>query len=243
VTARPARLIVVVGIVAALGYTGDRIAAHVAADRIATIVKTDAGLAHTPHVTVKGFPFLTQAVSGHYRRIDVTATDIFNTGQPPGSVLQLGFADVRIPLSTVLSGNVNSVPVGTVTGTITIPFANLQAAAGVPGLSILSGVPGSADEIKVSEVVKVVTGNMTVLLTARVTAHGDSLVVTPLDLTTANGTPVPAAVKKQVLAQAVLTVKLPGLPAGVDISAVSVGSVGSEEVLVTLHATNLVLTH
>jgi hypothetical protein len=240
VTARPTRLIVGVGIVLALGYAGDRITAHVAADRIATIVKTDTRLAHSPHVTVKGFPFLTQAVSGHYRRIDVTATDIFNSGQPPGAVLQLDFADVRIPVSTVLSGNVNNVPVGTVTGTITIPFANLQAAAGVPGLSILGGVPGSADEINVSEVVKIQTGNLAVLLTARVTAHGDSLVVTPLDLTTANGTPVPAAVKKQVLAQAVLSVKLPGLPVGVGITAVSVGAGG---VLITLHAVNIVLTH
>lgn len=239
-TVRPTRLIVAVGIIAALGYAGDRIAAHVAADRIATIVKTDAGLARTPHVTVTGFPFLTQALSGHYRQINVTATDIFNTGQPPGAVLHLDFADVKIPLSTVLSGKVNNVPVATVSGTVTIPFANLQAAAGVAGLSILSGVPGSADEIKVSEVVKVPTGNLTVLLTARVTARGDSIVVTPLDLTMADGTPVPAPVKKQVLAEAVLSVKLPGLPTGVGISAVSVGAGG---VLVTLHATNLVLTH
>jgi hypothetical protein len=239
VMGRPARLLVVVGIVAALGYGADRIAAHVAADRIASIVKTDAGLASTPHVKVQGFPFVTQAVSGHYRRIDMTANDIFQTGQLPGSVLRLTFADVRIPLSTVLSGNVNSVPVGTVTGSVTVPFANLQAAADVAGLSILSGVPGSPDEIKVSEVVKVPTGNLTVLLTARVTAHGDSIVVTPVDLTTANGTPVPAAVKTQVLAQAVLSVKLPGLPTGVGIAAVSVTNIG---VLVVLHAVNLTLT-
>jgi LmeA-like phospholipid-binding len=240
VTVGPTRLIIAVGIIAALGYVGDRIAAHVAADRIATIVKTDAGLARSPHVTVTGFPFVTQALSGHYRRIDVTATDIFNSGQPPGAVLHLDFADVRIPLSTVLSGNITSVRVATVSGTVAIPLANLQAAAGVPGLSILSGVPGSADEIKVSDVVKVQTGNLTVFLTARVTAHGDSIVVTPLDLTTADGTPVPAAVKTQVLAEAVLSVKLPGLPTGVGIGAVSVTTGG---VLVTLHATNLVLTH
>jgi len=237
---RPTRLIVALGIIAGLGFAGDRIAAHVAADRIASIVKTDAGLARSPHVAVRGFPFLTQALSGHYRRIDVTASDIFNSGQPPGAVLELAFSDVRLPLSTVLSGKINSVPVATVSGTVTIPFVNLQAAAGVPGLSILSGAPGSADEIKVSEVVNVPTGNLTVFLTARVTAHGDLIVVTPLDLTTADGTPVPAAVKKQVLAEAVLSVKLPGLPTGVGISAVSVTTGG---VLVTLHATNLVLTH
>ena len=172
-TVRPTRLIVVVGVIAALGYAGDRVAAHVAGDRIATIVKTDAGLARTPHVVVKGFPFLTQAAAGHYHRINVTATDIFNSGQQPGAVLQLDFADVKIPLSTVLSGKVNNVPVGTVSGTVTIPFANLQAAAGVPGLSILSGVSGGADEIKVSEVVKVPTGTLTVFLTARVTARGN----------------------------------------------------------------------
>ena len=237
---RPTGLLVVVGIVAALGYGADRLAAHVAADRIASIVKTDANLAQTPHVTVKGFPFLTQAISGHYRRIDVTATDIFQTGQLPGSVLRLTFADVRLPLSTVRSGSVTRVPVGTVTGSVTVPFANLQAAANVPGLSILSGVPGSADEIKVSEVVQVPTGNLTVFLTARVTAHLDSIVVTPIDLTTTIGVPVPAAVQKEVMAEAVLSVKLPGLPTGVGITAVSVTSTG---VLVVLHAVNLTLTH
>jgi hypothetical protein len=237
---RPIRLLVVVGVLAALGFGADRLAAHVAADRIASIVKTDASLSQTPHVKVKGFPFLTQAVSGHYRRIDMTASDIFQTGQLPGAVLHLTFADVRIPLPMVLSGKVNSVPVATVTGSVTVPFANLQAAADVPGLSILSGVPGNADEIKVSEVVKVPTGNLTVLLTARVTAHGDSIVVTPIDLTTANGTSVPASVKTAVLAQAVLSVKLPGLPTGVGITAVSVTTTG---VLVTLHAVNLTLTH
>jgi hypothetical protein len=231
--------LIVLAILAGLGFAGDRYAAHVAAGQIASAVQTDAKLAQKPHVTIQGFPFLTQVANGKYKHIDVTATDIFQRGEPQGSVLKLDFAGVRISLSKALHGDVGTVPVHEVTGTVAIPFSDLLAAANIPGLTIISATPGG-NQIKVSEVVAAGPTSVTALVTAGVSVRGGSLVLSALNLTQANGKPVPAAVRQQVLAQAVFSVKLPGLPTGVQMTAVSVTATG---LLVTLHADALVLTH
>jgi hypothetical protein len=236
---RAIRLFIVLAVLAGIGFAADRYAAHVAAGQIASAVQTDAKLARKPHVTVKGFPFLTQVVSGNYKHIDVTATDIFQQGEPQGSVLKLDFAGVRITISKALHGNVGTVPVRSVTGTVAIPFADLLAVANIPGLTIISAAPGG-NQIKVSEVVAAGPTKVTVLVTAGVTVRGGSLVLSALNVTQANGKAVPAAVRQEVLTQAVFSVKLPGLPTGVQMTGVSVTASG---LLVTLHANALVLTH
>jgi hypothetical protein len=236
---RTIRVLIVLVILGGLVFAGDRYAARVAAGRIASVVQTDAKLARKPHVVIQGFPFLTQVADGKYKHIDVTATDIFARGEAQGSVLKLDFAGVRLQLSKALHGDVGKVPVRTVTGTVAIPFADLLAAADIPGLTIISAMPGG-NQIDVSEVVAAGPTKVTVLVTAGVTVRGGSLVLSALSVTQANGKPVPAAVREQVLAQAVFSVTLPGLPTGVQMTAVTVTASG---LLVTLHADNLVLTH
>lgn len=236
---RTLRVLVVLVILGGLVFAGDRYAAHVAAGRIASVVQTDAKLARKPHVVIQGFPFLTQVADGKYQHIDVTATDIFQRGEPEGSVLKLDFAGVRIPLSKALHGKVSTVPVTSVTGTVAIPFADLLAAADIPGLTIISATPGG-NQINVSEVVTAGPAKVTVLVTAGVTVRGGALVLSALSVNQANGKPVPAAVRQQVLAQAVFSVTLPGLPSGVKMTAVTVTATG---LLVTLHADSLVLTN
>src|SRR5450432_1107796 len=179
---RTLRVLIVLAILAGLGFAGDRYAAHVAAGQIASAVQTDAKLARKPHVTVKGFPFLTQVANGNYKHIDVTATDIFQRGEPQGSVLKLDFAGVRLSISKALHGDVGTVPVHSVTGTVAIPFSDLLAAADIPGLTIISAVPGG-NQIKVSEVVPAGPTKVTVLVTAGVTIRGGSLVLSALDVT------------------------------------------------------------
>jgi hypothetical protein len=236
---RTIKVFIVLVILAGIGFAADRYAAHVAADQIASAVQTDAKLARKPHVTVQGFPFLTQVANGKYKHIDVTATDVFQRGEPQGSVLKLDFAGVRLPISKALHGDVGNVPVHSVTGTVAIPFSDLLAAADIPGLTIISATPGG-NQIKVSEVVSEGPTSVTALVTAGVTVRGGSLVLSALDVSQANGKPVPAAVRQRVLAQAVFSVKLPGLPTGVQMTGVSVSATG---LLVTLHADALVLTH
>ena len=83
-------------------------------------------------------------------------------------------------------------PVREVTGTVAVPFSDLLAVADIPGLRIVSAAPGG-NQIKVSEVVSAGPTTVTALVTAGVTVRGGSLVVSALDVTQANGKPVPAA--------------------------------------------------
>ena len=235
---RTTRLVVVIVILGGLLYAGDREAARLAADQIASAVRSDAHLAQRPKVSVKGFPFLTQVVTGHYGHIEVVADDVFQLGVTGGAVLRLDFFDLRISASKALSGHVKTAPVKRVTGSVAVPFADLQAAAGISGLSITGAVPGQPDELAGTDVVTVGPTSSTVRVTGRVTFLGNSIVVRPIALAMANGSPVPSAVRTQVLAQAVVSVRLPGLPPGVEITGVNVTS---DDVVVTLGASNLVL--
>lgn len=232
-------LLIAVVVLGGLLFGADRIAAHYAASQVASVVEKDAHLAHRPKVVVKGFPFLTQVVSGHYRHIEVTATDVFEHGETnSGAVLHLDFAGVQISASKALGNAVKTVPVKKVTGSVAIPFADLQTAAGISGVTITGAAPGRTDGILATDVVRVGPTSATVLLTGTVTFVGNSVVVKPTAIAMANGKPAPAAVRASVLAHAVLSVRLPGLPPGVVITGVSVASA---DVVVALGARNLVL--
>jgi hypothetical protein len=237
---RTTRLVVILVVLGGLLYGADRLAARYAANQIASVVQSDAHLAHRPKVVVKGFPFLTQVAAGRYRHIDVTATDIFEHGQTNGgAVLHLDFAGVQIPASKALSNAVKTVPVKQVTGSVAIPFADLQTVAGISGVTITGAAPGAGNEILATDLVTVGPTSATVLLRGAVTFLGNSLVVKPTAIAMVNGTPVPAAVRASVLAHAAFSVRLPGLPPGVDITGVSVGPA---DVLVALGASKLILT-
>jgi hypothetical protein len=234
------RFVIVLALVVLAGaFAADRLAARAAAGRIATAVQTDAHLSHRPHVTVRGFPFLTQVAKGRYDHIAVTAHDVFDQGELLGTVLKLDFAGVRIPAGQALHGNVHRIPVQTVTGTVTMPFADLQAAAHLPGLSITGMVPGRTDQVALTETIQLAGVSLAAKLTATVKVQGNGVEVAATDLSITDGTPVPAAVTKAVLAKAAFSVTLPGLPKGVEVTAVNVTPTG---LAATVRATNLVLT-
>ncbi len=234
----PARLLVAVGVLGVVGFGADRLAAHAAADRIATTVQSDAHLSHRPGVTVGGFPFLVQVVKRRYDHIEVTVNDLFESGQRQSTVLRLEFAGVHIAATDVLNGGVHHIAVDKVTGVAAIPFADLQTAAHVVGLSQLSAVRGSTNEVRFTEAISVAGTKVDAQITARVTVANGSVVVTARDVV-AGGTPLPAAITSSVLSRAAFSVKLPGLPAGVQVSGVTVTPT---DVLVSVSATRLVLT-
>ena len=84
------------------------------------------GLAGTPEVDITGFPFLTQAVAGRYDdvRISLTADEL---GQPEGTRADVALRGVQVPLSSVLSGSVQEVPVDRIDGTATLSYELLAA--------------------------------------------------------------------------------------------------------------------
>lgn len=233
--------VVLVGI--AIGV--DRLANHVAEGRIATVLQSDAHLAHKPTVTVHGFPFLTQAVGGRYDRIEVKASDLFDSvaGLPPtsgstGSVSTVNFEGVHLSAAKALSGKVGEIRVDRVTGSAVVSFADVEKAAKLPGLKV-SAISGQPDKARLTETVTAVGVSGTADVVARVSVVGNALKLDAVSVSLPAGVSVPASVLADIRSHAGFTISVPGLPHGVRLTGVAVGANG---VAVTIRADNIVLS-
>jgi hypothetical protein len=242
---RPLRTLVVLAVLAALLVGADRLAAHIAADRIATAVQTDAHLPHKPKVDVHGFPFLTQAARGRYDRIQVTATDVFGSvtgiahgAAEDGSVTTVDFDGVHIPPSAALAANVHDIPVDHVKGAVAVSFADVEAASHVPGLRV-HPVAGHPDQASIDESVSVAGLAVQAGVVAAVSVSGNTITLKAVDVQLPANVTLPAAVSDEIRAHAGFSVKVPGLPSGVRLTGVAVGGSG---VTATVQADNIVLT-
>ena len=65
-------VLVIVGVLVAVDFA----AAALAESAVSREMRQELGLADDPSVNINGFPFLTQAASGHYSSIDVDAQHI-----------------------------------------------------------------------------------------------------------------------------------------------------------------------
>ena len=234
----PWRWLVTLGVLVLLFVVVDRVAAHFAAARIASVVQTNAHLSRTPSVDVHGFPFLTQAVSGTYDRIEVSATDIFDSSPGKGSVSTVNFEGVHIPPSKAISGDVHEIKVDHLVGTADVSFADLEAASHVPGVTV-QPVAGHGDEAAVGESVTVAGVKVDVSVIAKVTLHDDAITLTAGNVNLPGGISLPSSVLDQVRSHAGFSLKVPGLPSGVHLTSVTVASDG---VVVSVRGDDLVLT-
>lgn len=200
----PGCLVVVLVIVLALLVVADRAAAAYADNRAATEMQAN-GFSSKPHVTIEGFPFLTQLASRDFHDVQISAT-----GEKAGPVeidhINATGTDVR------LNSGFNGGTVARVSGTGLITFASLAGASSVPGVKI-SAV--SADEVKLSIDLDVISGSAV----ARVTKVGSSQV--NVRVISASGLPVSA-----LGSLADFTIAIPRLPMGMTLQSVSVSAQG-----------------
>jgi hypothetical protein len=129
------KLIITVLIVIALAVAADFGAAAFAEYTIAKQLRQQLTLANDPSVRINGFPFLTQAVAGHYPAIDVQAGGI--TADPLHDLdVEATLHDVEAPLSEVTSGDLHSVRAARVDGRVRIKDSDLGRAIGIEDLRI-----------------------------------------------------------------------------------------------------------
>ena len=119
------RVAVAVVVLLLLLLVADRVGAEYAARAIAADVQESTVLESPPDVEVTGFPFLTQALSGRYERIEVRATDV------PADRLVLSRLDATLhgaqaPLSEVLSQSVDDIPVEQVTARALVSYDEIS---------------------------------------------------------------------------------------------------------------------
>ena len=125
-----ALLVVVLLLAAAWPCVADRVAVGIAEDKVAEQLAAKGGLAgHARRSTSPASRSSPRRSAGRYDdvRISLTAEEL---GQPAGTRADIALHGVHVPLSSVLSGSVEQVPVDRIDGTATLSYALLSAQLG-----------------------------------------------------------------------------------------------------------------
>jgi hypothetical protein len=212
-------LVVVVLLLLGLAVVADRVAVGVAEDKVGEQLAAKGGLHGTPTVDIAGFPFLTQAVAGRYDevRIELTAEQL---GQPAGTRADIALHGVHVPLSSVLSGSVEKVPVDRVDGTATLSYALLSAQLGGD-----TTVRPEGDGLRITKTVDVLGHTVPLTAAGTVSFHGNQLVV-DVEKAAGAGVDVPGFLVDRASALLDLRYDVPALPFGLQLTAVHPGPDG-----------------
>jgi hypothetical protein len=224
-------LVVVLLLLVGLAVVADRVGVGIAEDRVGQAIAERGQLAGQPEVDIAGFPFLTQAIGGRYDdvRILLTAADL---GQPEGTRADVRLHGVQVPLSDVLSGAVEQVPVERIDGTATLSYALLSEQL-PPGTTLTR----EGDGLRVDSTVQLAGLTLPLTATGTVTLDGDAVV---LDVTGASGAgvEVPSWLVDQATDLLQVRHPLPELPFGLKVTGVTPGDDGVD---VSVEATDTVL--
>ncbi|MFZ0119555.1 MAG: DUF2993 domain-containing protein [Pseudonocardiaceae bacterium] len=129
------KLIIAVLVIVVLAVAADFGAAAAAEYTVAKQMRQQLGLASDPSVRINGFPFLTQAVAGHYIAIDIQASGV--SADPLHDLdVEATLHDVDAPLAEVTSGDLHSVRAAKVDGQVRIKDTDLGRAIGIEDLRI-----------------------------------------------------------------------------------------------------------
>lgn len=224
-------LLVAVAVLLGIGFLADRAVERYAEGYVADQLTEQADLAGTPEVDVRGFPFLTQALDGRYEdvRISLTADEL---GQPEGTAADIRLVGVHIPLSAVLSGDVQEVPVDRIEGTATLSYELLSDQLG--GDSTLGR---EGDGLRVTKTVELFGYTLPLTASGTVGLDGDELVV-DVERASGAGVELPGFLVDQASDLLDLRYQIPALPFGLQLTSVTPAADG---VVVEVQASNTVL--
>ncbi len=224
-------LLVIVAVLLGIGFLADRAVERYAEGYVADQLTEQAGLAGTPEVDVRGFPFLTQALDGRYEdvRISLTADEL---GQPQGTAADIRLVGVHIPLSAVLSGDVQEVPVDRIDGAATLSYDLLSQQLG--GDSTLAR---DGDGLRVTKTVELLGYTLPLTASGTVSLDGDQLVV-DVERASGAGVELPGFLVDEASDLLDLRYEIPALPFGLQLTSVTPAADG---VVVEVEATDTVL--
>jgi acid stress-induced BolA-like protein IbaG/YrbA len=105
-------LVITLVVILALLVAADFGAAAIAEYQVSKRARTAFNLTDDPAVTINGFPFLTQAISGDYTHITVDAKGVPIKDILKDVEIHAELRDVRAPLSDLLAGKTDNIVVG-----------------------------------------------------------------------------------------------------------------------------------
>jgi hypothetical protein len=159
-------------VLAVLAVAADRVALVVAQRAVASQLQTSGGLSTSPHVSIRGIPFLTQAISGRYDDVELSASEV-TAGGGRISRFDASLHGVEVPLSDALSGSVSTVPVARLSASVLLTYADLEQQVRDRRLS-LSPV---GDLLRVTGSVQVLGRAVSASALSSVTLRGSTVVV------------------------------------------------------------------
>jgi LmeA-like phospholipid-binding/Collagen triple helix repeat (20 copies) len=199
----------------------DRAANAFTEDQMASQVQSSLELSGKPHVSIQGFPFLTQLAARDFKTVDITASN-----ETAGTGGQLEIASLNATLHGMHIHGLNSATIDQFNATALVTFTALAKAGGIP-----QGITLSADgpnRVKAN----ISIGPLSDTAVAQVTQSGAGQI--NVKIIDAGG--IPTSVLGSL---ANFSVSIPKLPAGVSIQSVSVTQQG---VLITANGHNTTLS-
>ena len=228
-------ILVLLAVVVVLLLALDRIGVLIADQQIAKRVRNAQDLPSSPDVSIKGFPFLTQVISGHYGQMDVTVRDVTRNGLTVDRV-RVSAHGVSVPLGQVISGKVKEVPVDRADATVSIGFANLNKYIAMQVPAGVLTVSGAGPKLKLTGTLPF-PPRVSVSVETSIDVSSNSITLRPASVDAVLSM-IPGGQALRSMVEKFFTVKLPisQLPFGISLKKASVDADG---VVITASATGL----
>jgi LmeA-like phospholipid-binding len=206
------KLLIALGVLVVLFIAVDRIALVIAEDEVASQIATAYSMPVDPGVSITGFPFLTQVVSGDYQQIGVTADQIQADGVTLHD-LNVHLTGVHATISQLLGGGASTITADRATGTALVDFATVEQ-------RLPDGVRLAPDgkSLKVSGTVSYNGITVPVSAAAALAVTPSGISVRPADVTVAGGISLPSSYTSRLH----FTVPLGNLPLHLHVTSVQV---------------------
>ncbi|QJT02545.1 DUF2993 domain-containing protein [Streptomyces asoensis] len=225
-------LLVVVVVLGGLFVLADRLAVNFAEGEVADKLKANEGLATTPDVSIKGFPFLTQVVGGSLDDVEVGIKDYEAATGTNGQTIRID--DLAADMKGVeFSGDYSSATASSATGTASITYAELLKTAKSEPTQVMQGVTanvvglsdGGNGKIKVAVEATVLGTKLPqpVYVLSTVTVEGDTVRVHADSLPSFGGV---QAAESEVRSITDFEQKIDDLPGGIQLDKVQAGTNG-----------------
>jgi hypothetical protein len=214
------RLLIVLVVLVALLVAADRVGVVVAQNRLASQIQQQLDLDRKPDVSIRGIPFLTQAIGGTYKDIRVQLPDV-DAGDVQDVAIDARLQGTHVSLSDALGGSVNQIPVDRISGTLLIPYDQLAQASGISGLTITR----EGDSLRLTGSVQVLGRSIQAEAVGRVEVT-DGRIEINAERAEVAGIPVPQAVLDQAARLLSFRVQPRNLPLNLRITAVRLADNG-----------------
>jgi hypothetical protein len=210
-------IVIIVALLCAGLYVGDRYAQSRAEERVATTLQPQLGTPGPPQVDIEGFPFLTQIASGSVGKVQIVADELGETNKAPVSL-----AHADLVMSDVVTNDwFKTMKITHTEGTALLLYPELSSLTNAP---LTYGGEGRVEIVVKTTIVRrevdaVITG------APRLNADEQTMTLSDAKISVA-GVNLPDFTAQALLAALFKPIPLKGLPLGLTVTGISAAEDG-----------------